>query len=30
MWGNLSLDYALAPFQFGLGDGNILSLQFKF
>jgi hypothetical protein len=30
MWGNLSVDYALAPFQLGLGDGNILSLQFKF
>jgi hypothetical protein len=30
MWGNLSVDYALAPFQLGLGNGNILSLQFKF
>ncbi|MDR3609095.1 MAG: PorV/PorQ family protein [Ignavibacteriaceae bacterium] len=30
MWGNLSFDYALAPFQLGLGNGNILSLQFKF
>jgi hypothetical protein len=30
MWGNLSFDYALAPLQLGLGDGNILSLQFKF
>lgn len=30
MWGNLSFDYALAPLQYGLGDGNILSLQFKF
>jgi|ERR1035437_1148554 hypothetical protein len=30
MWGNLYVDYALAPFQYGLGNGNILSLQFKF
>jgi hypothetical protein len=30
MWGNLSFDYALAPLQYGLGDGNIISLQFKF
>jgi hypothetical protein len=30
MWGNLSFDYALAPFKLGLGSGNILSLQFKF
>jgi hypothetical protein len=30
MWGNLSFDYALAPFRLGLGNGNILSLQFKF
>jgi hypothetical protein len=30
LWGNLSIDYALAPFQLGLGYGNILSLQFKF
>jgi hypothetical protein len=30
MWGNFSFDYALAPFQQGLGNGNIVSLQFKF
>jgi hypothetical protein len=32
MWGNLSFDYAYAPFNSdsGLGSGNIVSLQFKF
>jgi hypothetical protein len=30
MWGNLSFDYAFAPLTYGLGSGNILSLQFKF
>jgi len=32
MWGNLSFDYAFAPFNSdsGLGNGNLFSLQFKF
>jgi hypothetical protein len=32
MWGNLSFDYAFAPFNSDsdLGNGNIVSLQFKF
>jgi hypothetical protein len=32
IWGNLSFDYAFAPFtpSSGLGNGNIFSLQFKF
>ncbi len=32
MWGNLSFDYAFAPFTptSGLGNANIFSLQFKF
>ena len=29
-WGNLSFDYAFAPLTYGLGSGNIFSLQFKF
>lgn len=30
MWGSLSFDYAFAPLTYGLGSGNIFSLQFKF
>jgi Type IX secretion system protein PorV len=29
-WGNLSFDYAISPFQLGLGSGNTISLSFKF
>ena len=29
-WGNLSFDYAISPFQLGLGSGNSISLNFKF
>ena len=29
-WGNLSFDYALSPFQLGLGTANSISLNFKF
>lgn len=29
-WGNLSFDYALSPFQLGLGAANSISLNFKF
>lgn len=30
MWGNLKFDYAFLPFQLGLGNANLFSLQFKF
>lgn len=30
MWGSLSFDYALSPFQLGLGSGHSISLNFKF
>jgi Type IX secretion system membrane protein PorP/SprF len=29
-WGNLSFDYAISPFQLGLGSGNTISVNFKF
>ncbi len=29
-WGNLSFDYAISPFQLGLGSGNSISINFKF
>ncbi len=29
-WGNLSFDYAISPFELGLGSGNSISLNFKF
>jgi hypothetical protein len=29
-WGNLSFDYALSPFQLGLGSGHSISLNFSF
>ncbi len=30
MWGNLKFDYAFLPFQLGLGNANLFSLQFNF
>lgn len=30
IWGNLSFDYALSPFAYGLGQGHTVSLNFKF
>lgn len=29
-WGNLSFDYAISPFQLGLGSGNSISLSYIF
>jgi len=29
-WGSLSFDYALSPFQLGLGSGHSISLNFRF
>lgn len=29
-WGNLNFDYAISPFQLGLGSGHSISLSFKF
>lgn len=30
MWGNLKFDYASLPFNLGLGNANLFSVQFKF
>lgn len=30
VWGNLKFDYAFLPFQLGLGNANLFSIQFKF
>lgn len=30
LWGNLKFDYAFLPFQLGLGNANLFSLQFRF
>jgi hypothetical protein len=29
-WGNLRFDYAFLPFSLGIGNANLLSLQFRF